>query len=325
LHKYTGIKCYADYRELLSNEALDAVFIATPSHFHAGMVRAALERNLHIFCEKPFCLDINEGLALAQIAETKALVNQVGYHFRFIAAFEETKRLLEAGVIGTLHHVRAEAYGPVVLRPQGSTWRQSKDKGGGCLYDYACHAVDLMNYLVGPPDAVGGTVLNNIFSRNVEDEVYATFYYPGGRSGQIIANWSDESLRKMTSRITLWGTKGRITADRQEIQLYLREAPDPSLGLSSGWNIRYTTELTKEVWFYLRGEEYSAQIDHFVQHIKTGKTPTRSSFRSALETDVVVSMMLKDAASSRVHNKDVADHTTARPSRFRIKFGRLFG
>jgi hypothetical protein len=41
--------------------------------------------------------------------------------------------------------------------------------------------------------------------------------------------------------------------------------------MKAGWNVRYTTDLTEAVWFYLRGEEYSAQIDYFVQSIKSGR------------------------------------------------------
>jgi predicted dehydrogenase len=59
--------------------------------------------------------------------------------------------VLESGALGKLHHVRAEAYGPVVLRPKGATWRAAKSEGGGALYDYACHAIDLMNFLAGAP------------------------------------------------------------------------------------------------------------------------------------------------------------------------------
>ncbi len=210
LGKYAGMKVYSDYRALLEKEALDAVFIATPSRFHAEMVAAALARNLHVFCEKPFCLDWAQGAKLAALASEKGLVNQVGYHYRFVGAFQEARRLLQAGVLGEIHHLRAEAYGAVVLRPKGSTWRASKVEGGGCLNDYACHAIDLLDFLVGPPQAVGGAVLNRIFSSDVEDEVYATLYFANGLTGQLAANWSDESYRKMSMRVTVWGSNGRI-------------------------------------------------------------------------------------------------------------------
>ena len=293
LGKYSHIKTYSSYRKLLAEEELDAVFIATPSRFHAEMAKAALDAGLHVFCEKPFCLDAEEGLKLAELAEKKNRVNQVGYHYRFVGTFHELKHLLDAGVLGTLHHIRAEAFGPVVLRPKGRTWRTSKTEGGGCLHDYASHAIDLMNYLVGPPQAVGGTVMNRLFSGDVEDEVYSNLFYAGGLSGQVSANWSDESQRKMSTKISVWGTNGKIVADRQEMQIYFRAgAPE---GFNKGWNSRYTTDLTEPVWFYLRGEEYSAQVSHFVETIKAGRIDTRSTFRSAVDTDLVLSAMVKDA------------------------------
>ncbi|MFO1320283.1 MAG: Gfo/Idh/MocA family oxidoreductase [Burkholderiales bacterium] len=311
LNKYTGVRTYTDYAKMLEQEQLDAVLISTPSKTHGSMVRAALERNLHVFCEKPFSLDPEDGLALAELAERRGLVTQVGYHYRFVGAFQEVKRLVAANAIGRIHHVLGEAYGPVVLRPKPSTWRTSKSEGGGCLYDYACHALDLMNYLVGPPTSVRGSVLNKIFSADVEDEVYASMYYGSGMTGQLAVNWSDESYRKMSTKITLWGTEGRIYADRQEVQIFLRGQARPELRLDQGWNIRYTTELTDEVWFYLRGEEYSAQIDHFVRHVQLRDPKTRCSFRDAVQADVVAGMIVRDAKGESGTSDQVGDRNAA--------------
>jgi scyllo-inositol 2-dehydrogenase (NADP+) len=294
LAKYTGVKTYTDYRKLLAEVPLDCLFVATPSKFHSDIVRAALERGLHVFCEKPFGLVPDLGYELAALAEQKQLVNQVGYHYRFVAAFNEAKRLLDMGIIGDLHHVRIEAYGPVVLRAKGSTWRSQKTEGGGCLFDYACHAIDLVNYLIGPPIAVSGTVLNSVFSTDVDDEIYSTFKFSDSFYGQLATNWSDDSYRKMSVKLSFWGTNGRLNADRQEVQVYLRSLDEPVEDLTKGWNVRYTTELTRPVWFYVRGEEYSAQIDHFVQCIKTG-AQTLSSFRSASDTVLVAAMLRQDA------------------------------
>jgi predicted dehydrogenase len=293
LKKQTGVPTYSSLAKMIEDAKLDAVLIATPSKLHGPMVRAALEANLHVFCEKPFCLDLAEGEALAALAEQRGLVNQVGYHYRFVAAFEEARRLLAAGAIGKVHSFRVEAYGPVVLRPKGSTWRSSKSEGGGCLYDYASHAIDLVNYTIGTPGRVGGTVLNRIFSRDVDDEVYATFYLEDGVTGQLAANWSDESYRKMSTKLTVWGTGGRINADRQEVQIYLRDQPSEP-GLVQGWNTRYTTDLTQPVDFYLRGEEYSAQLAHFVDCIEQ-QAAARCTFAEAAKTDRIAAMMLADS------------------------------
>jgi predicted dehydrogenase len=298
LTKYSGLKCYGDFERMLAQERLDALVIATPSKLHAAMVEKALERGLHVFCEKPFVLDVHDGERLVALAERKGLVNQVGYHFRFVGAFIEAARIVRSGALGTVHHVRAEAYGPVVLRPKGGTWRSAKSEGGGALYDYACHAVDLVNFVIGVPDAVDGVVRHGVFSQDVEDEIYCTLRYANGASGQLCVNWSDESFRKMSTKISVWGTNGRLNADRQECQIFLREPHVALPGVGKGWTIRYTTELTEEVWYYLRGEEYSAQIDYFAQSIKTGRRDGENTFRSALAVDRVVSMIAGQTASA---------------------------
>jgi scyllo-inositol 2-dehydrogenase (NADP+) len=269
------------------------------------MVRRALTKNLHVFCEKPFCLDIEDGRELAALAKAKGLVTQVGYHYRFLGTFIEAKRLITSGLIGKIHHIRVEAYGPVVLRPKGMTWRSRKAEGGGCLYDYACHAIDLVHFVHSTPISVEGTILNKIFSSDVEDEVYTTLRFPDGSTAQVAANWSDESFRKMSMQMTVWGRNGRMRIDRQEIQIYLGGAQTSSNGLQRGWNIYYTTELSETVWFYLRGEEYSMQIDHFARCIKDRRLPSVSSFETALQTDIVISKMIRDADNDPAVSEDM--------------------
>jgi scyllo-inositol 2-dehydrogenase (NADP+) len=300
LSKYTNFKVHSDYRDLLNDKELEAVIIATPSKYHAEMVRAALERNLHVFCEKPFCLDARVSVELAALADRKGLVNQVGYHCRFVGPFKEAKRLLEQKDLGRIHHVRAEAYGPVVLRPKSVTWRASHSEGGGCLYDYACHAIDITHYLVGPPIAVDGTVLSKIYSRDVEDEVYATLYFPDGATGQIATNWSDESFRRMSVQVTIWGTNGRMIVDRQEIKTFIRDSSGRQAWPKQGWDVRYITDMPVDEWFYLRGEEYSAQLAYFFQCIAQGRKENVASFAAAAQTDQVVAMLLKNAIEPRI-------------------------
>lgn len=285
LGKYTGVDTYSDARKMLESTNIEAAVISTPSKFHAPMVRDCLERGIHVFCEKPFCLDPTDSVALAELAKDKGLVTQVGYHNRHVGTFREVKRLLESGVLGTVTHVLGEAYGPVVLKPKGGTWRSKKDEGGGALYDYAAHPADLLTWYFGRPHTVSGTVLGHVFSAETEDEVFTTLKWSSGISGQLSVSWSDESQRKMTTRISIWGTNGKIYADRQEIQVYLRETATPPEGYGAGWTVRYTTELTDEVDFYVRGEEYSAQLDAWVRRIGGENLSDSADFSQAAVTD----------------------------------------
>ncbi|HJV51816.1 MAG TPA: Gfo/Idh/MocA family oxidoreductase [Noviherbaspirillum sp.] len=296
LNKYTGVRSFTKLDQMLEEVAFDALIISTPSSLHASMVKAALERNIHVFCEKPLCLNTADGEELTRLATARGLVNQVGYHHRFIGTFQEVKRLLDLGAVGEVTHVLAEAYGPVVLKPAGSTWRTKRSEGGSCLYDYAAHPLNLLSWYFGEPRGVGGSTLNKVFSSDTEDEVVGTLYFDSPRSAQIFVNWSDESYRKMSTKITIWGKKGNIIADRQELHVYLRDGAELPDGYHSGWNVRYTTDLTNPVWFYLRGEEYSAQLDHFVECIEQGRADANiNSFRDAVVTDRMIAMMIADA------------------------------
>lgn len=314
---------HRDYDAMLAQERLDAVVIATPSRLHAPMVSAALDRGLHVFCEKPFCLDWQDSMRLAGIAAEKGRVAQVGYHYRYVGAFQEMKRIVETGALGRITHVLAEAYGPVVLRPKRGTWRTQKSEGGGCLYDYAAHPINLLNWVFGMPTRVSGSVLTSIFSEAIDDQVTATLGWDNGPTAQLSVNWSDESHRKMTTRITMIGTNGRLFADRQECQTFLR-APHPALtGYQAGWNVRYTTDLTGEVWFYLRGEEYSAQLADFIAAVAGGRDrAAQNDFASAAETDRTMAMVIENATTGAAVGTPPAVARPASPARKRGWFAR---
>lgn len=296
LSKYTGLATYSKVAAMLDEARPDALVIAAPSGSHYGLVREALDRGVHVFCEKPLTLTAEESADLARRASEAGLVTQVGYHYRYAATFAEVKRLLDVGAIGRVSHALAEAYGPVVLRESGSTWRTRRSTGGGCLYDYAAHPLDLLQWYLGTPQRVTGSVLESVFSAETDDEVYSTLTYGDRASAQLSVNWSDESQRKMTTKISLWGRDGHIYADRQECQVYLRAGATIPDGYRAGWNIRYITELVEPVEFYLRGEEYTSQMRDFVDAVAANDpSAVRSSFASAAETDRVIEMVLADA------------------------------
>jgi predicted dehydrogenase len=155
--------------------------------------------------------------------------------------------------------------------------------------------VNLLNWFFGPAQSVGGTVINSIFSKDTDDEVYSTVKFASGPSAQLSVNWSDESYRKMTVKVSVWGSGGRIQADRQECQVFLRNNSQLPPGYGNGWNVRNTTELTQPVWFYLRGEEYSAQLDYFIKCVLTNQQATINSFAASAQTDQALLMMREDA------------------------------
>jgi len=292
--KFTSVNVYTDYIRMIDNEKLDFVIVATPTRFHYPIVKYALEKGIHTFCEKPFSLRTNEGEELVRLADQKWLVNQVGYHNHFIGTFIELKRLLKANILGELVHFTGEAYGPVVTKEKGGTWRSDPEEGGGCLFDYASHVINLIQEIAGRPVNAKGTLRKMIYSKNVEDAVYSMLTLESGLTGVLSVNWSDETYRKMSTSLTLIGKKGKIICDATEIKIYLNEA-NPKEKLGKGWTIKYITEFAIPVDFYLRGEEYSAQSDNFIGCIIKKKQSEINSFAQALSTDRIIDLIIADS------------------------------
>lgn len=293
--KLTKIQMYTDYKKMIEEVKPDCVYVVTPTKLHYDMVMFALEHGCHVFCEKPFALTVEQGEKMVAMAKAKGLVNQVGYHNRYIGTFNEMKRLLAEGVIGKPFHFMGEAYGPVVLKSKGGTWRSDKKNGGGCIEDYAAHVLNLINYVTGSNLVdCKGTQMPSIFSNEVDDAVYGSLYLANGLKGQISVNWSDDTVRKMTTSIKIEGDGGKLEADATTLKIYVKD-DKPKYGLNKGWNFKYITDVTPLVDFNLRGEEYTAETQAFINSIVTGKVDERNSFETALQTDYIIKKMEEDA------------------------------
>ncbi len=292
IEKYSGFPCFTDHLKMLESAKPDAVFVAVPTKFHARIVEDLLQRDIHVFTEKPFCLNPEEGNNLVAMAKQKKLVNQVGYHNKFVGTFQEVKRIVDSGALGEVYHFHGQANGPVVIKPKQDTWRSKPEDGGGCLMDYASHVIDLVNYMLAPVASVKASILKSIYSKDVDDAVYAVLELSNKITGLLTVNWSDDTIRKMSTSVTINGKRGKLISDANELKVFFKDNDCPQ-GYSKGWNIKHVTDLTNGVAFYLRGEEYSAQIDYFVKAVQ-GKVPNNvNHFESAWLTDKAISLIRK--------------------------------
>jgi len=297
LGKHLKVETFDDYRKMIDKMELDFVIIATPTILHAEAIKYAINNDVHIFVEKPFTLNPQEGREIMALVKEKQLVNQVGYVIRFSDVFMKVKEFLNAGVIGELLSFKVEMYGPTLLKSSKDSWRAKRESGGGCLYDFASHSVDMINYLMGPPKEVVGSVLKSIYSTNVEDAVYSTFIYPDNLSGVLMANWSDPSFRKPSFRMEIMGREGKIAADLHAIKLFLKEEREAKeeYGFTKGWNTLYVTDFGKPVRFYVRGGEFTSQLDYFIDCILNGVQGEVCNFEDGFATDIIMNNIFSNA------------------------------
>jgi predicted dehydrogenase len=299
LGRYLKCGTFKDYADLLRDDRPDALVICTPPGLHYPVAKAAGSKRMHVFAEKPFTTSPAKAFELADDFERANLVNQVGYVNRFNDVFVRVREMLTGGLVGRLVRYRSEMFSRTVIRPSegGEGWRNSHESGGGATYEMAAHAIDLVNFLVGKPDQVVGATMNQVYSRSVEDVVSATFVHRAGCTGTLLVNWSDDSVRKPTNKIELFGDKGKILADQHSVRVYLRDA-NPEWKMRDGWNTLYITDVFRPVPFYVRGNEFTRQLYHFVDNIADGRRPGHCTFRQAGEALSVIADIFAGAKAN---------------------------
>jgi predicted dehydrogenase len=138
---------YADYRAMLRKNDLDAVFISSPHSVHYEQAKAALERGLHVLCEKPLTISSKHTKALIALAEKKGLLLQVSYQRNYYAPHVRARELVRAGAIGEVQAVVS-----YVTQNWGRVggWRLVPDlAGGGMFMDTGSHLVASTLWITG--------------------------------------------------------------------------------------------------------------------------------------------------------------------------------
>jgi scyllo-inositol 2-dehydrogenase (NADP+) len=294
MNKYLALKTFKDYKELIEVSKPDAILVCTPPNLHYPIIKKAAENGIHVFVEKPFTTKAHEASELAQIYSGNRLVNQVGYVNRYNDIFVKVKNFTTNGVIGKVIRFKSEMFSCTISKSdESSGWRATRESGGGAVFEMASHAIDLVNFLIGKPDKVTGSSLNQIYSKNVEDAVSSTFLYNNGMSGTIYINWSDTSYRKPTNKIEIFGENGKILADQHSLKIYLNK-PNGTYNLREGWNTLYITDVFEPVPFYVRGNEFTRQLWHFIDCIQGKEKTSQCTFADGVNTLEVIDRIFND-------------------------------
>jgi predicted dehydrogenase len=103
---YRGCRAYADYRELLEQEDVDAVMVATPDHSHAVIAMAALKKRKHVYCEKPLTWSVREARAVAEEARRAGVATQLGNQGQASEEDRVVREMIKDGAIGPVHEVQ---------------------------------------------------------------------------------------------------------------------------------------------------------------------------------------------------------------------------
>ncbi len=188
-----------DWRNALSEPGLDAAIILTPSPFHHEMCQAALERGLHVVCEKTLTLSADESFALAETAHEKGLCLYTSYMKRFFSAAEKARELVEG--LGHITSVYCRTYQPTLAnvytgeipafhrRDASGASPMHRLAGGGVLVAGGSHVCDLLLFFIGKPIRVSGRLFERTEESDVDFVAHAMMDLPAGGVVHFEANW----------------------------------------------------------------------------------------------------------------------------------------
>ncbi|MBI4787243.1 MAG: Gfo/Idh/MocA family oxidoreductase [Chloroflexi bacterium] len=155
---------FTDHCTLFREIALDLVLICLPPFAHSDEVEQAAAHGVHVFIEKPIALTSEHAWQMVRAAESHGIKTQVGFMFRFGAAIERLKCLIEQGAAGPVGLMSARYF----CNHLHADWWRQRSHSGGQLVEQVIHMIDLMRYLMGDPVSVY-SLQNNLFHRNIPE------------------------------------------------------------------------------------------------------------------------------------------------------------
>lgn len=205
---------YESVEELLDGhgDELDAVSVCTPHTLHHDHTMAALEADCHAFVEKPLTTELSTARELVETAADRDRVLQVGFQRHFDPLFDELRRIVQSGEIGTPHTVNAYL-GQRWITDHEGTWRTTPSlSGGGQLFDSGTHLVDAMLWVLdAEPTAVTGVVDDRGHDVDVNSALAATLDADGGRVTASVCVSGEGTDVVPDEGITIWGTEGHVS------------------------------------------------------------------------------------------------------------------
>lgn len=186
---------YTDYRKLIEDPEVEAVFVTVPLFVHYEVTKAALEAGKHVFCEKSLVFTPSEVHGLRAVHEANPnLVIQVGLQRRYSQFYRAAKKLIDDGAIGKITHIQAQWHRNTSWRRKATpdmeeqiNWRLYRKYSGGLCAELMSHQVDVADWFIGShPSAVMGVGGIDYWKdgRDIYDNIQLVFEYPGGEKLQ---------------------------------------------------------------------------------------------------------------------------------------------
>lgn len=307
-------RLYNDYRKLLEQKDIDAVFVVTPLVYHIPQSLDAVSLGRHVFCEKSLAYTIKEANKMVEAVNYYGVKFLVGYS-RWSNSTDQIKKLIKDGAIGKVHHIfshyhRNNTWVRNVEDPKWFrrlNWRLYWEYCGGQMTELVSHQITTINYILDShPLAVVGTGAVDFYTqydRETWDNVDVVYEYPEHVKVNCTSNFMNA---KMGQTIEYQGTNGTIEpAGRGRLYLYWERETEhlASIGIKTGQvtvklgetlNVDESPNKIPGKVITIQGEEERNLVAHFFDCIRNNKEPVinveegrRSSITSLMANQAI--------------------------------------
>lgn len=213
LARSRGVIAYDNLEDLLANDEIDVVVVATPNQFHCELTCKALEAGKHVVCEKPAAMSPEEFEKMVETSKRTGKLLFVHQNRRFDRDFMLLKHAIETDRLGKVYNINSNFCGGLM-----TGWRSFKDHGGGIFYDWGVHLIDQMLFLITSDIDTVSCTCTHITTDEVDDGFKLNIKFVDGKTAYIeVGTFNFIALPRFymqckngTAIITDWREKAKV-------------------------------------------------------------------------------------------------------------------
>ena len=265
--RYPATRATSSFDELLADDAVEAVVVATPVPTHAELARRALAAGKHVFVEKPMALRADDAEALVALAEERGLALLPGHLLLYHPGVLKLKELVDAGELGQVLYV----YGN---RQNLGTIRQDEN----ALWSLGVHDLSVILFLLDEEPSEVLARGESFLKPGVEDVVFCHLRFPSGKAAHMHLSWLDPHKMR---RMTVVGTEKMAVFDDMELDRKVTvydSAAEPSLRSYGEWSTRTGDVYSPRV---PNAEPLRLECEHFLGLVR-GESDRLAAARAGL-------------------------------------------
>ncbi len=290
----------ADYKAVLADPEVQAVYVLTPNYAHYVITMDALRAGKHVFCEKPITVSYDLCVEMAKEAEKQNRMLMIGVCNRYHRSVEMLEQMNREGAFGHIYHIYCSFRSYRSIPGLGGDFTTKSQSGGGVLIDWGVHFLDLILYILG--DAALKTVTCDAYSemaKNMKDYVYRSMWAEDTANMDGTNDVDDFITGHIRTDKASISFNGAWAQNIDQEEMFIDFLGDKGgARLSYGGKFRfYTTrdgELVTDAPEYSIPNMYECENAAFIDSVITGKH-TRSDVTEVLKTAKLLEVLYESA------------------------------